>query len=241
MTEFGNRKVVLKALVGSHNYNLNTVTSDEDWKYFVAPTFEDLYNGTFYSNSKTSAEVDYTVHDIRQLGNLVWKANVNFLEVMFSKKVEFDAGLNFLFDRREEWASMNLPAFRNATYGMHLQKMNNLHKGTETTRHIVETLGYDTKEACHALRCLYVLEKYADTGSMEKALWFNKGKRHDTLLAVKRGEFTETEFKEVVNHWHVHVWGELSKAYNDTRAIPELNQELNTLMFQFVKSQMGLA
>lgn len=42
------RIVVLKALVGSHNYNLNTESSDKDYKYFVLPTLDDLYNGTIF-------------------------------------------------------------------------------------------------------------------------------------------------------------------------------------------------
>ena len=62
-----NREVVIKAVVGSHNYNLNTENSDEDFKYFVMPTFEDLYKGKFFSYSTQSDELDYTVHDIRKL------------------------------------------------------------------------------------------------------------------------------------------------------------------------------
>ena len=46
---FGERKVVFKALVGSHNYNLNDETSDKDYKYFVLPTFDDLYTGKMFS------------------------------------------------------------------------------------------------------------------------------------------------------------------------------------------------
>lgn len=234
-----NREVVLCALTGSHNYNLNTPTSDEDWKYFVAPTFDDLYNGKFFSTGKTSETLDYTVHDVRQLGNLIWKANINFIEVLFSRDSVWDAELNFLFNGKEKWASMNIPAFRNATYGMHLQKMGNLHKGTATTAPLVEKFGFDTKEACHALRCLYVLEKFANTSNMAKALWFNEGEKRDTLLAVKAGEMTESDFRAEVERWHVHVWGELSKAYNDTRPNLVAKEELDALMFDFIKGNVA--
>lgn len=236
--EFGNRLVVVEALTGSHNYNLNTPNSDKDWKYFVLPTFDDLYHGKFFSSAKQSDTRDYDCHDIRQLANLVWKSNINFVEVLFSTQETHAFGLNFLFDRREEWAQMNLPAFRNATYGMYTQKMNNLHKGTEKTKILVEKFGYDTKEACHALRCLYVLEKYSKTQSMEKALWFEEGKKRDTLLKVKAGGYTESEFLRIVADWHVHVWGELSKNYNDTRGDDKLKKELDELMFDYVKRKV---
>lgn len=42
----------MKAIVGSHNYNLNTDTSDKDYKYFVLPTFDELYCGKFFSRAK---------------------------------------------------------------------------------------------------------------------------------------------------------------------------------------------
>ena len=92
MTErFGGRQVVLKALTGSHNYNLNTPDSDKDYKFFVTPTFDDLYSGNRFSNGKQSDEMDYTVHDIRQLSHLLWKSNPNFIEVLFSQEFEGEA------------------------------------------------------------------------------------------------------------------------------------------------------
>lgn len=178
------------------------------------------------------------MHDIRQLSNLIWKANINFIEVLFSKEVKRYYGLDFLFENREKWAAMNLYGFKNATYGMHLHKMSDLHKGTAKTKPLVEKYGYDTKEACHALRCLYVLEKYADTNSMEKTLWFNEGKRRDTLLQVKAGHFTENEFRGIVDHWITHVWGELEKAYNDTRPDMIAKEELDNSMLHYVKDRI---
>jgi predicted nucleotidyltransferase len=234
----GNRNIAIFCLTGSHNYNLNTPSSDKDWKIFVNPTFDDLYSGNFYSTSEMSEKVDYTVHDIRKLAELIWKANINFIEVMFSREFSIRPSLNFLFDEREKYASMNLPTFRNATYGMHLQKMGKLHKGTETTTELIEKFGYDTKEATHALRCLYVLEKYGETENMEKALWFNPGKRRDTLLKVKDGGYTEAEFMRIVEHWHTHVWGELSKSYNDTTPNLETKKELDDKIKSYVKAEL---
>ena len=43
--KYADRQWLIKALVGSHNYNLNTETSDKDYKVFVLPTFNELYKG----------------------------------------------------------------------------------------------------------------------------------------------------------------------------------------------------
>ena len=56
-----NRVSVLKALVGSHNYNLNTPESDKDYKLFVLPTYDDLYERKDYSVSVESSKEDIVV------------------------------------------------------------------------------------------------------------------------------------------------------------------------------------
>ena len=44
------RHIAVRALVGSHNYNLNDESSDRDYKVFVFPNFGDLYKGKRYTN-----------------------------------------------------------------------------------------------------------------------------------------------------------------------------------------------
>ena len=82
--DLGGRKELFRALVGSHNYN-NTPESDKDYKIFIAPTFDDLYFNKQFSNSIIGETEDYDIHDIRKVSHLWWKANVNFIEVLFSK------------------------------------------------------------------------------------------------------------------------------------------------------------
>ena len=47
---------MLKFLVGSHNYNLNTEESDKDWKVFLYPSFDNLYNNTYNTRPTTITE-----------------------------------------------------------------------------------------------------------------------------------------------------------------------------------------
>ncbi len=89
------RKIVLKALVGSHNYNLATgvsvhsdtgiafPASDKDYKVFILPTFEDLYNGEMYSEQIIGEKVDWDIHDIRKLSSILFKANINPINTMY--------------------------------------------------------------------------------------------------------------------------------------------------------------
>jgi Predicted nucleotidyltransferase. len=202
----GNRTLAVHVLTGSHNYNLNTPSSDRDYKFFVFPSFDDLYAGKMFANSITSPNLDATCHDVRQLVELVWKANINFIEVLFSVDCVRDAALDFIFDARDSLSTMNLYTFFKATYGMHLMKIKDLKKGTGNTTNLVEQFGYDTKQACHALRCLYVISRFMGNGIMGKALWFEKGdEQRNVLLDVKAGKFTEADFLDLVASWH-NVW-----------------------------------
>lgn len=192
---FGGREVAVKALVGSHNYNLNTPASDKDYKFFVLPTFNDLYFNKMFSNGSQSETLDYSAHDVRKLPELLFKANLNFVEVLFSKELTLVSELEPFAEFNEVFSTMNLVAFYHACVGTHWNKRSNLFKGTATTTPMVEMFGYDCKEACHALRLLYALVKFAETKSMQETLWFNENDTfRKNLLSLKKGEWTLPKF-----------------------------------------------
>jgi len=144
------RREIFRALVGSHNYNLNTETSDMDYKIFVAPTFDDLYFGKQYSNSIIGEAADYDYHDIRKISDLFWKSNINFMEILFSKSYEVLSNViisfctihNF-YEIKDRIARINLPYLYNACLGMHHTKISQIDKGTSGTQPLVDKFGYD--------------------------------------------------------------------------------------------------
>jgi len=236
---FGGRKIVIKALVGSHNYNLNTSLSDKDFKFFVAPTFDDLFDGKMFSNGKQSVDVDFTVHDVRKLGDLLWKANINFIEVLFSQDLEFDPSLSWIFENADNLALMNPSGFARATFGMHLEKMKNLFKGTETTKPLVEKFGFDTKEAMHALRCLLVLERVAKTGSMRDALFFRNNEfERLILLDLKAGNTSLELFNYQVEFWKANFKDEVMNWFDSQSPNLELKEELDNVIKEFVRHRI---
>lgn len=209
-----NRQVVMQCLVGSHNYNLNTPESDMDYKIFVCPTFDDLYTGNSHSESIIGHDADFDFHDIRKMDNLLYKANVNFLEVLFSQSVMINPQLQpdtkkqveELFNMKHDIAKMNLPYLYHACIGMHHNKMKYLEKGTSGTQHLVDKFGFDTKQALHAYRILDFLERFAQNefSDFGQAIYYDghgryEGKSRDTLLAIKCGCFSQGEFEHMVN------------------------------------------
>lgn len=200
--EIAGRQVVLWALAGSQNYGLATESSDEDHMAFVAPLFEDLYRGRTYHSQTITLTDDLMVHDVRKVPDLLWKSNPSFMEVLFSRDVRvpdiFAAPfIRRILSMRGDIAAMNLPVMWRTTMGMHISRMGRLEKGTESTQPLVDRYGYDTKQAMHAIRFLWVLRKFADSDFMDfgSAITATSEER-ESLLAIKSGRYTLEEFRE---------------------------------------------
>jgi predicted nucleotidyltransferase len=226
------REVVLTALVGSHMYNLNRPSSDKDYKHFVLPTFEDLYKKVSFTTTSITDTVDYEVHDVRRLGEFLWKANPAYLQVLYSTDYQqWVDGLSFLLLQREKWSTMNLWGFFMATYGTHKEKMASFAKN-----------GWDTKQAGHALRLLFLLERYAKTGDMAHMFWFEKNDwQRGLLLDVLNGKYSQEEFTEYCEAWKAEKLEDLKSFYNAQPTLTSAHEELEERMFRFVEaSLMGL-
>lgn len=189
MDEYQGRPVVISALVGSHNYNLNTPESDKDYKYFVLPTFDDLYDNKEETKAVVTQELDYTVHDLRKLNHVLWKSNINFIEILFSKDMKISPSLIDIYTARETIARMNLPYLYDACVGMHHQKRARLDKFSEGNQHL-QKFGYNTKEAMHSYRVVDFLVRYAKNGfrSFQDAIWYRDDEHvREVLFGIKAG------------------------------------------------------
>lgn len=235
------REFILKALVGSHNYKLNTKGSDKDYKGFVAPTFEELYKHQYYSNQTVTELVDISEHDIRKLPDLLFKSNLNFMEVLFSDEITMinSPELQEIFSLKDEIARINLPYLYNACAGTHIQKMNALNKGTEGTQHLVDKFGFDTKQAVHAYRVENFPVRFEATGftDFKKAMTY-EGEDRDFILSIKHGEFSEETFRNFMKHYHESTFIHMKEVYHSYKPNLELKERLDQLIMQLVKKSI---
>lgn len=184
----GGHTICLKALVGSHNYNLNTPESDKDHKYFVWPTFDDLYENKMFHKEVVTDIEDYTIHDVRMLPTLFWKANLNFLEILYSQELEGDEALiDYLMEHRKELSTMNMHGLYAAAMGMSHEKEKLMTKDSPARHEAIEKYGYDPKSACHALRVVSFLIRYHETHDMAKAFWYSDEQERERMLNIKKG------------------------------------------------------
>jgi predicted nucleotidyltransferase len=233
--------MLFKSLVGSHNYNLNTETSDKDWKAFVYPTFEDLYKGKMFSEATITDTEDVDIHDIRKLPELFWKANINFVEILHSNEIKYFSTpreLLEIFNLKDEISKMNLPYLFNACVGMHLEKMKRLDKASDGTQHLLDAYNYNTKEALHAYRVLDFLERFADNGFSSFRIAMTYEERRNYMLTIKDGKYSREEFIDFAGEKLQFVLIHYKEKYMAQKPNEELKLHLEDLVMNLVKKEI---
>ena len=239
-----NNKLFMSALVGSHNYNLNTETSDKDYKVFVFPTFDDLYYKKEIAKSKTSDYLDYEVHDVRKLSQLWWKANINFIEVLSSQDIMYHIDRNndliqFIEQNKNELATMNLPYLYDACRGMSLRKQKDMLTDSPARHNNIEKYGYDTKSACHAIGVLDFLVRLIQFDfSFGKAIWYSYSDiKRDSFLAIKRGMYTLEEIQymiEICTNNADNIKGIYKQQSPNTKLKEQLDEVIKEQCYEFM-------
>ena len=233
------RKIVLKSLVGSHNYNLNDESSDEDYKIFIVPTFDDLYNKEMFSSQVIGARYDYTFHDIRKLITLLYKSNINFLEVLFSSKMFISDNIKDLHYLRDDVSRINLPYLFDSCKGTFYSKMKRIDKSTDKTRELVEKYGYNTKEAMHAYRSLKIVVDFYNNGfnNFENVIKYNDNDRL-LFLDIKNGAFPKEDFIFFVNDFFNNSFIPLSDKYKQHEPNIKLKKTIDEIIKSTIASEI---
>lgn len=189
------------SIVGSWNYNLADEDSDVDFKVTYWPTFDHFYGNRFPKVNVVTELLDFTVAPIHHFMDHMLKGNINFLEVAYTAKPEYiwiGDGVEKItmirfMDIMRELIPMNAIKMIMACSGTALQKFNRRFKYTESTRILQERSGYNTKEMAHAIRQLYFIKEFLNTGSIN----LNSMIGLETVAKMRAGKFNFIEAEEL--------------------------------------------
>jgi predicted nucleotidyltransferase len=248
-----NRKIGFEMVVGSHNYLLNHKDSDIDKKAFYYPSFIDLYYGDKNSPVSVSKVEDIEHHDVRKLGNMLYKANVNFLEILFSIQViREDRLYRLLVEKREEIARMNLPYLFEACYkGMFERKVKEFMRDTlyvDIRESDEEREAKLNKHLMVAYRILDFLVRYAKNGftSFESAIRYHDHieedkKMKEFLLLIREGKVKRPIFSKDIPVFLAVKKAEaeaLAELYKSQPVNELLRSEIEELIKEHVRMQL---
>lgn len=186
-------------LYGSQNYNLDTPSSDMDFKVLVIPELDDLVR-----NSKplsTMIEEPYwqiEIKDIRNYIDSAVKVNINFLEILQTEFYYADA--SWLAD---EMRSFFVPLLQKqwcqylrATHGMLMQKFTALRHPYPSKLEVIAKFWYDPKQLCHITRLSWEIESfYQGKIPTFKYEWDDRS----TLIALKQWIMKDSFVNEYVH------------------------------------------
>lgn len=245
------KKTSFQVAVGSINYNLVHAKSDIDKKLFYYPTFDDLYFGDKNSISKVTKTEDLERHDIRKLPSMLYKANVNFLETLFSVQVDYaDSLYQTLVKRREEIARMNLPYLYDACFkGMYERKMKEFLRDTsyinihESEQEIEDKVN---KHLMVAYRILDFLVRYARNGftSFASAIRYDESIKEDKemkefLFSIRDGKVGKQQYFNEIPSFIEEKRKEVESLREIYKSHP-INHTLNSEIEKLVKAYVQL-
>ena len=179
---------------GSQNYGLDIYDedymSDIDTKAIVLPTFDDFVAGkepvstTIIMPNNEHCDVK----DIRIMFDIFKKANVNFLEILFTEfcwiNPKYYSDFLIVQNNAERLAFANTKALLNGIAGMSEQKFVALKHPYPTIVDKIEKFGYDPKQLHHIYRMNQFMTRIINNESFGSAL---TAYDREKLIDIKKG------------------------------------------------------
>lgn len=169
-------KLVLVALQGSQNYELDLPTSDVDAKAIVVPSFKNIAMNKkplSYTHVRPNDE-HIDVKDVRLYFECFKKQNINFVEILFTKYLyvepDYQAQWNRLLEAREAVARFNTVQAVRCMAGMAAEKFHAIDHEYPSQVDVIAKYGYAAKQLHHILRIKDFLRRYIDGEPYEKCL-----------------------------------------------------------------------
>lgn len=192
-------------LQGAQNYNLDDEESDIDSKLLIIPSLEDIALGkTPYSKTHVMENDEHVdIKDIRAYFKLFEKANINFVEILFTDywicNPKYQEYWRSLLDHREEIAYMNPSNALACMKGMALQKKHALCHEYPSRMKYINEFQYDPKQLSHIFRVQDFVNKYTQPVPYANAIVYEKGSpRAEFIKDVKRGKTVYTKEQAIL-------------------------------------------
>lgn len=191
-------------LQGSQNYGLDIYNddymSDIDTKAIVLPTFDDFVAGK--EPVSTTVILPNNEHcdvkDIRIMFDILKKANVNFLEILFTEfcwiNEKYYSDFLVVQNNAERLAFANMKTLLNGIAGMAMQKYVALQHPYPTIIDKIEKFGYDPKQLHHIYRMNQFMRRILAGETFASALI---AKDRNKLIEIKKG--IQPEYMAVEN------------------------------------------
>lgn len=242
LEHFKEDRIVCLALQGSQNYGLDMEGSDIDTKLIVAPSFHDIaMNKQPVSTTHVRANNEHIdFKDVRLYIQTFRKANINFMEILFSPYTIINPlyakEWNRLVKAREDIARYNLPQSIHAMRGTMYTKYKKITNESDIRADAINKFGYSPKEFYQLLRTEEFVTRYIAGEPYEDCL----RSKHDVFLkSVKNGHFTAEDAMQMASV-SLDTTNKMCDQFLET-CDSEVNQEVGQLLDGVQRNIMKIA
>lgn len=249
---------IVCAANGSMNYNLWDEQSDVDTKMLMIPTAYDLFLDKKHINKVEIMDngEHCTVKDFRDYFKILYKANINFLEILCTEyyvvNPQYKIYWEYLRKHCNDIANLNPHKLIFSSLGMAMEKAKKICHDSPANHELIEKYGYVAKELQHIMRLYLFVKRYLIDGApFSQAIWIDEcnslGKENvyrDEMMAIKRYNivYSSEDAKAKAEHY-VMKMDELIE--NNSRLIPEPSKDaaydLESTQFAIMNSYMSAA
>lgn len=206
-----NYDVAFIALQGSQNYGMDIFTneyqSDIDCIAVVLPTLDEIIDNKNPVSTTLVLENNehIVVKDFRLFIGLLYKQNIQYLEVLFTKykivNKQYKELLNPLFNKAEIIAKFNMVSVMNCIGGMAVQKLNALEHVYPSTLDRIEKYGYDGKSLHHLIRLFQFEDNLINGMEYGKSLCYFDPEIKDMCMRAKLSQYSLNEARALADKY----------------------------------------
>ena len=204
-------EVLFIALQGSQNYGLDIYTneykSDVDCMAIILPSFEDFVGNR--QAVSTTIVLDNNEHinvkDIRLYFELMYKQNVQFLELLFTDykivNKKYKNEVRGLFEKAELIASYNNMKLLNGISGMAQEKHKALEHPYPSIIGKIEKYGYSGKQLSHIIRLYQFIINITSGVSFKNSLTYFENSVKVMVMKAKLNEYSLDEARQLAQEY----------------------------------------
>lgn len=186
--DYNDSNIVGIFLIGSQNYNMDTINSDIDTKFIITPTLNDIYlNHKAESSTKKFPDSNeyISIKDIRCVLS-EFKKQGTLLEILFTDYAIvnplYKPVWQELINHREEIARYNPYLVAKATKGILYNTYERLYNKEGKI---------SPKQVSNLVRLEYFIQNYIEQKNYSNCIK-PEGDKHDYIIQIKNGELGET-------------------------------------------------
>ena len=243
LEHFPEEQVVICALQGSQNYELDYENSDVDTKLIVVPSFKDIcLNKKPVSTTHVRANEEHTDwKDVRLYVECFRKQNLNFLEILFTDfyiiNPMYAEQWNRLIQHREQIARMNKHRAVKSMKGIALEKYHAMEHRYPAKIDIIDKYGYDGKQVSHLIRVYDYLRRYIAGESYKDCLIPNPSLREEIMNYKMLNIYDLTAARATANDYlnKVETIADSFCAKYEDYEDPQMRELLEDVSYQIMK------